>query len=169
MAQPWRKPAPAVTPTTITECARHYMACATALAKAMGLPLSEAFVQAHRESISCVFIESGRAGVRLAADVTLPSLSEAPVRTPEHPTRTDTEEPSGNGQQDITHVPTGLKLPCGGQLIADLTASQLYMLIQKVSRLAMADMEAHEPLLSALQFERSQRINSGKRNGYGSE
>jgi hypothetical protein len=43
----------------------------------MGVPLSETFLREHRESISCCFIEAGRAGVRLPAGVQLPPLQMA--------------------------------------------------------------------------------------------
>ena len=43
---PRRRPeAPTVAPTTLTEIARRYYACAVALAKAMGLPMSETFLR----------------------------------------------------------------------------------------------------------------------------
>jgi hypothetical protein len=61
-------------PTTLTEITRRYYATAVALAKAMGVPMSETFLQAHRESISCCFIEAGKAGVRLPPAVQLPPL-----------------------------------------------------------------------------------------------
>jgi hypothetical protein len=69
------KPAPASAPTTLQEISRRYYACAVQLAKVMGLPLTEAFLREHRESISCCFIESGRAGVRLPAGAVLPPLA----------------------------------------------------------------------------------------------
>src|SRR5919109_5190166 len=75
--KPRRAPAPDVAPTTLTEITRRYYACAVALAKAMGVPLSETFLREHRESISCCFIEAGRAGVRLPAGVPLPPLTAA--------------------------------------------------------------------------------------------
>jgi hypothetical protein len=61
-------------PTTLTEITRRYYATAIALARAMGLPLSEQFIRDYRESISACFIESGRAGVRLLPTVPLPPL-----------------------------------------------------------------------------------------------
>jgi hypothetical protein len=81
MAKPWKAPAASDhrrPPDTIHEICRRYYACAVALAQAMGLPLSETFLREHRESISCCFIEAGRAGVRLPAGVPLPPLV-APV------------------------------------------------------------------------------------------
>jgi hypothetical protein len=47
------------------------------LSKAMGVPMSETFMREHRESISCCFIEAGRAGVRLPPAVQLPPLAQA--------------------------------------------------------------------------------------------
>ena len=74
-ARPRRRfEATSVEPTTLTEITRRYYACAVALAKAMGVPLTETFLQAHRESISCCFIEAGKAGVRLPPAVQLPPL-----------------------------------------------------------------------------------------------
>src|SRR6266850_1170882 len=73
---PRRRPeAPGVAPTTLHEITRRYYACAIALAKAMGLPMSETFMREHRESISCCFIEAGRAGVRLPPAVALPPFA----------------------------------------------------------------------------------------------
>jgi hypothetical protein len=43
----------------------------------MGLPLTETFMREHRESISCCFIEAGRAGVRLPSAVHLPPLAQS--------------------------------------------------------------------------------------------
>jgi hypothetical protein len=43
---PRRRPdAPSVTPMTLTEIARRYYACAIALSKAMGVPMSETFMK----------------------------------------------------------------------------------------------------------------------------
>ena len=64
-------------PTSLHEITRRYYACAVALAKAMGLPLTETFLREHRESISCCFIEAGRACVRLDPAVPLPPLTLA--------------------------------------------------------------------------------------------
>ncbi len=77
MAKPWkssRAPAPSVEPSTITECARRYHACALALAKSLGLPMTAAFLQEYHSAISCVYIEAGRAGVRLPPAIQLPPL-----------------------------------------------------------------------------------------------
>jgi hypothetical protein len=59
MARTWNKSRPQERPrppTTIYEITRRYYACAVSLAKVMGVPMSEAFIQEHRESISCCFI-----------------------------------------------------------------------------------------------------------------
>jgi hypothetical protein len=47
------------------------------LAKVMGLPLTETFMEAYHESIATCFIESSKCEVRLPAEVKLPPL--APV------------------------------------------------------------------------------------------
>ncbi len=86
---PRRRPDAPSAPTTLTEITRRYYACAVALAKAMGLPMSETFLREHRESVSCCFIEAGRAGVRLPSGVQLPPLTQA------------------NGQPDVSHTRTG--------------------------------------------------------------
>ena len=75
--RPRRRPEAPSAPTTLTEITRRYYATALALSKAMGLPLTETFMREHRESISCCFIEAGRAGVRLPAAVQLPPLAQA--------------------------------------------------------------------------------------------
>jgi hypothetical protein len=49
-----RLEAPPVDPTTITELARRYHSCAVALATSLGLPLTEAFLRDHRESVSSI-------------------------------------------------------------------------------------------------------------------
>ena len=74
---PRRRPEAPSAPTTLTEITRRYYACAVALAKAMGLPLTETFLREHRESISTCFIEAGRAGVRLPPAVQFPPLTAA--------------------------------------------------------------------------------------------
>jgi hypothetical protein len=77
---PRRRPdAPGFAPTTITEITRRYYACAVALARAMGVPMTETFLRQHRESISCCFIEAGRAGVRIPPAVPLPPLTGPPA------------------------------------------------------------------------------------------
>jgi hypothetical protein len=68
---------PAAEPTTLHEICRRYVATATTLAKVLGVPLTEAFIQEHHQAIACCFIESGRAGVRLPASVALPPLGAA--------------------------------------------------------------------------------------------
>jgi hypothetical protein len=80
--RPRRRPEAPSAPTTLTEITRRYYATAIALSKAMGVPLSETFIREHRESISCCFIEAGRAGVRLPPSVQLRPLSEPTVEAP---------------------------------------------------------------------------------------
>jgi hypothetical protein len=164
--------APSVEPTTITEIARRYYATAIALAKAMGVPMSETFLQAHRESISCCFIESGRAGVRLPERVQLPPLEPAgpPAPVPE-PDRDPL--PLGEGEAPVvmtnlpTHIPAGL--PCANQEITMLKPAALHMLCGKVGLRALADTSL-EPLHVALLAERARRFAQGQRpeaNGHG--
>jgi hypothetical protein len=86
---PRRRPDAPSAPTTLTEIARRYYATAIALAMAMGVPMSETFLREHRESISCCFIEAGRAGVRLPPAVQLPPIAQA------------------NGQPDVSNTRTG--------------------------------------------------------------
>jgi hypothetical protein len=173
-----RAPAPDVAPTTLTEITRRYYACAVALAKAMGVPLSETFLREHRESISCCFIEAGRAGVRLPAAVHLPPLgADAPVVSPNGqapPPETsdvatveadvsDFPPPASNGDGPTpTTIPPDAGLPCGGQAIAQLTPPQLHMLVGKVGLRGMTD-PTLTPLLHALERERAARLQAGKR------
>ena len=73
MARDW-KPRPTPRPTSITEICRRYYACALALSKVMGVPLTETFMQAYHSAISSTFIETSRCELRLPAGVTLPPL-----------------------------------------------------------------------------------------------
>jgi len=73
MPRDW-KPRPAPKPTSITEICRRYYACALALSKVMGVPLTETFMQAYHSAISSTFIETSRCELRLPAGVTLPPL-----------------------------------------------------------------------------------------------
>jgi hypothetical protein len=162
-----RPEAPSFAPPTITEITRRYYACALALAKAMGLPLSAAFVKEHRESISCCFIEAGRAGVRLPATVTLPPLSTpatpepapAPVEV-----KAPAETPALNGDAPVSMaIPVDAGLPCAGQGIEGLRPAQLSLLLGKVARLAEAQGGRWTTLLEALQRERMARLAQGQR------
>jgi hypothetical protein len=154
-----RPDAPTGEPATLTEITRRDYACAVALAKAMGLPMSEDFLRQHRESISCCFIEAGRAGVRLPPAVPLPPLtapdqapaSEAADRTKGDPEAGEIlctgmppapEAPPTNGHTPPLAIPTDGSLPCGGVVIADLKPAQLAMLIGKVARLVHDQGEA---------------------------
>jgi hypothetical protein len=179
---PRRRPdTPGVPTTTLHEITRRYYACAVALAKAMGLPLSETFLREHRESISCCFIEAGREGLRLPASVTLPPLvgktePEAgegfPLDAQENlggrPAKPDREakvaEGSPNGHAPTpTRIPTAEGLPCGGALIVALQPAQLSMLIGKVETLAQAKGGPWATLLTALVAERQTRVAKGRK------
>jgi hypothetical protein len=187
---PRRRPEAPSAPTTLTEIARRYYACAVALAKAMGLPLTETFLREHRESISCCFIEAGRAGVRLPPAVQLPPLSGPPAADP--PAEAGEimcsgmppapEAPPTNGDTPPlsvittvaelpTRIPAGLQLPCAEALITDLRPPQLSLLIGKVGLRALAE-KSLEPLHVALLAERARRFEGGKKptpdaNGHG--
>jgi hypothetical protein len=173
--RPRRRPEAPSAPTTLTEITRRYYACAVALAKAMGLPLSETFMREHRESISCCFIEAGRVGVRLPPGVQLPPLAAPPAdATHAHPVviREDRPpaDPSANGSVPrdgtIVPIPTTIPpdsgLPCGGALIANLTPPQLHMLVSKVGFRILAE-PTYAPLLHALQAERAARLAKGRK------
>jgi len=174
----------------VTEITRRYYACAVALAKAMGLPLSETFLREHRESISCCFIEAGRAGVRLPAAVHLPPLAaDSPVAQDNGDAKAAEPEPESivnasntfsppvagpptepepavatNGDTPaLTIVPAEAALPCGGQTISTLKPAQLAMLISKTARLVRDDGERWAPLLHALQSERQARLERGRK------
>jgi hypothetical protein len=159
----------------LTEIARRYYACAIALAKAMGLPMSETFLREHRESISCCFIEAGRAGVRLPPAVQLPPLSEPTVEAPAEAGEImcrgmpPAPEDSTNGDTppltaaDLpTRIPAGLQLPCADAWIVDLRPPQLSLLIGKVGLKALAD-KSLEPLHVALLAERAGRLDRGRK------
>jgi hypothetical protein len=192
MAKSWKPARGLDAPSSIHEITRRYVACAVALAKALGVPLTEAFLRDHRESISCCFIESGRAGVRLPASVQLPPLtadaaeghqhaatqlsenrtvvSEAPVAQPvgDHVTNGPAVAPvvvqNTNGDAlPPTAIPLDSGLPCGGQAIAALKPAQLAMLISKVARLVQDEGGRWVPLLHALQSERQARLAQGPR------
>jgi hypothetical protein len=78
MARDW-KPRQPPAKTSLTEIARRYHAAAVALARTLGLSVQETLA-AHRESVTAIFIESGRCDLRLPAGVTLPRLAaDAPV------------------------------------------------------------------------------------------
>jgi hypothetical protein len=156
----------------LTEITRRYYATAIALARAMGLPMSEDFLRQHRESISCCYIEAGRAGVRLPPAVQLPPLAptngDTPLDTTEmtdiHCTGMPTapEEPPTNGHPSPLAIPKDVGLPCGGQVIADLKPAQLAMLIARAANLVHEQGEAWVPLLGSLQLERAKRLERGR-------
>jgi hypothetical protein len=184
---PRRRPeAPSAPPTTITELARRYHSCAVALATSLGLPLTEAFLRDHRESVSSIFIAADRAGVRLPAGVQLPPLAEAPVASVNgHGATGDTPtpavipgEPVADGATGVaptnghpppltvadlpTHIPAGMQLPCAEALIVDLTPPQLHMLCGKVGLKALADPSLARLHLALLQ-ERARRFANGQK------
>jgi hypothetical protein len=175
---PRRRPdAPSATPTNLTEIARRYYACAIALAKAMGVPMSETFLREHRESISCCFIEAGRAGVRLPPAVQLPPLTAPAVEAPAEAGEImcsgmppAPEAPATNGHMppltaaDLpTRIPAGLQLPCADAWIVDLRPPQLSLLIGKVGLKALAD-KSLEPLHVALLAERARQFEQGRKH-----
>jgi hypothetical protein len=148
----------------------------------MGLPMSEVFMREHRESISCCFIEAGRAGVRLQPAVTLPPLSAhgqppaepspsaSPTGEPEYEVTTyglamvgDPQEAPQrpNGDERPTTIPLAGGLPCGGKAIATLKPGALSMLRSKVASLIHAEGDQWVPLLSALEAERQRRLAPG--------
>jgi hypothetical protein len=170
----------------LTEITRRYYATAVALAKAMGLPLTEDFLRQHRESISTCFIEAGRAGIRLPAGVQLPPLTAPPPGEPAvlvnevNPTVNtvngqvgatlpqpvgepgDTTPTNGHAPPPVA-IPTDAGLPCAGQVIVDLKPAALSMLIGKVAALVHAEGDRWVPLLGALQAERQARLARGQR------
>jgi hypothetical protein len=137
----------------------------------MGVPMTETFLREHRESISCCFIEAGRAGVRLPPAVVLPSLTAPPVEAPAEAGEIlcsgmppAPETPTTNGHAlPPTVVPKDAGLPCGGQLLVDLKPAPLSMLIGKVGRLAEAQGGRWTVLLAALQAERTARLDRGRK------
>jgi hypothetical protein len=172
--KPRRRPEAPSAPTTLTEITRRYYACAVALARAMGVPMTETFMREHRESISCCFIEAGRAGVRLPPAVPLPPLSGPIVEAPpdQAPAAAGELRCSGmspapeaptNGHTPPLVVPKDAGLPCGGVPIVDLKPAQLAMLISKVAALVHDQGERWIGLLASLQSERSRRLERGRK------
>ena len=189
---PRRRPEASIAPTSLHEITRRYVATALALSKAMGLPLSETFMKEHRESISCCFIEAGRAGVRLPPAVQLPPLAPVTFVTPEVetvsvsevitelPVLDGTPEPepdreplppeegeasaiSTNGDAPLpTRIPTGDGWPCSGYEIATLKPAQLHLVLARAGFRAHNDTSVM-PLLAALQVEREQRLQRGRK------
>jgi hypothetical protein len=178
---PRRRPeAPTFAPTSLTEIARRYYACAMALSKAMGVPMSETFMRQHRESVTACFIESGRAGVRLPSGVQLPPLAQAngqpAVRhqtnagapeadVPDFAPPTNGAVPGNEAAASFpTTIPTDAGLPCGGQRISDLKPASLSMVLNKVAALMHgAERDRWVPLLAALQSERAARLAKGRK------
>jgi hypothetical protein len=172
-----RRDTPIAEPTTLHEITRRYYACAVQLAKTMGLPLTETFITQHREPISCCFIESGKAGVRLPAAVHLPSLLvDAPVVSPNgqgpspvtaEPSTAEADGPAAPAPVSTDATPPPLTipagLPCAGQAVTALKPAQLRMLLSKVDQLAAEQGRAWQPLLEALATERAARLQAGQR------
>jgi hypothetical protein len=176
--RPRRRPeAPSGEPTTLTECARRYHGAALALARTFGVPLTAKFLQTYHSAISSVYIESGRAGVRLEPTVQLPSLAPAGHLAPDLEADRDPLPPgeeeapvvttNGDGPPpplpaaDLpTHIPGGL--PCAGQAIDALKPAQLHMLCGKLGLRALVD-PGMKPLHEAVLAERSRRLEAGKR------
>jgi hypothetical protein len=153
-------------PTSITEVARRYHAAAVALSQTFGLPLEEV-LREHRESVTAIFIESGRCELRLPASVTLPPVHEG-TSTPEAGQEgTDVSDMSANanGHAIPTCIPADGDLPCRGQEIARLTPPQLAMLLAKVARRVQDGADGWIPLLHALQGERQARIARARVTG----
>jgi hypothetical protein len=191
MARQWKRNAPTPEVSSVTECARRYHACAVALARSFGLPMTAAFLQEYHAAISCVYIEAGRAGVRLPPTVPLPPLTppaattngQAPAMEPQAPGSSTTEDvalapqdrpladPSANGAVPAngtvvpspTTIPKDAGLPCGGVLIGDLKPAQLAMLVSKTARLVHDEGERWVPLLASLQAERAARLARGRK------
>jgi hypothetical protein len=177
MARQWKRQPPTPEATSVTECARRYHACAVALAKSFGLPMTTAFLQEYHSAISCVYIEAGRAGVRLPSGVAFPPLNgdtPPPVRVTTAPPSngrdhaepvpdgvTRVTAPNGHTPQ-LTAIPTDAGLPCAGQAIPELTPTQLAMLVSKVARLVSDGADQWVPLLHALQSERASRLAKGR-------
>src|SRR5262245_963080 len=91
--KPPRPPRPPATPpTTIDEICRRYWGCAITLARVMGVSMTDDFLEKHRESVACVFIESGRANVRLSDGVKLPKLGAPQPQAPEPPAAPPAEQ-----------------------------------------------------------------------------
>jgi hypothetical protein len=87
------------------------------------------------------------------------------VTSPTEEVETDVPDvptpPNGNNVLP-THIPTDLKLPCGGALIADLRPAQLALLVGKVGLKTLTD-KTLEPLHVALLAERAARLQAGRR------
>jgi hypothetical protein len=183
MAREW-KSRPAPRPTTITECARRYHACAVALSQTLGVPLAEVLTQYHT-AVASVYIESSKCELRLPAHVTLPPLAveakalEAPADESNSTTRNVFPEATGHQARADESMVSAHKafvagdapppptippgLPCAGALVVDLRPAQLSLLLGKVDRLAAAQGGRWRALLEALVAERQARVAKGQR------
>jgi len=191
MARDW-KPRQPPAKTSLTEIARRYHGCAVVLAQTLGLSVQEVLAQ-HRESVTAIFIESGRCDLRLPAAVKLPPLVTTAVgpshgRQSGEPVVEDTTtvvspngQPAGTAAEGsappatpevvpregtpVPDLPTTIPagLPCAGQVITQLRPSQLRMLLSKVDGLAAEEGRRWQPLLEALAAERAARLAKGQR------
>jgi hypothetical protein len=145
--------------------------------------MTAAFLQEYHSAISCVYIEAGRTGVRLAAGVQLPPLTAPPPDTtngqPEavppsngHGTTLTSLAPeitnavvpdNGTIVPSLVTIPPDAGLPCGGQAISALKPAQLAMLISKTARLLQDEGGGWVPLLHALERERNARLAHGRK------
>jgi hypothetical protein len=163
------KSRPAPRPTSLTEIARRYHAAALALSQTFGLPL-EQVLKEHRESVTAIFIESGRCDLRLPAGVPLPPVAgeaDSQMASLEANSREGKDVSAmaehANGHTLPTTIPADGDLPCAGQEITALTPAQLAMLLAKVARLVQDHQDDWVPLLHALQAERQARVAQGQR------
>lgn len=156
MPRTWRA-RPVTDKSSVTEYARLYHSCVVALARSLGLPMSETFVLQFHNAISSIFIASDKAGVRLPPAVQLPPLGapNAPTNGPPVEPVTsppgdgeleDRASPNGDAPQP-TSIPADGDLPCRGQEIASLKPAQLAMLVSKVARLVQDQGAAHRSQL----------------------
>jgi hypothetical protein len=174
-------------PTSLTECARRYHGAALALARTFGVPLTADFVRDYHPAISTIYIEAGRAQIRLPPTVQLPPLAPAGNPAPEPEPDRD-PLPPGEGEapdgavSDLSEAveadvpdfapptdqaPAPLTIPTGFPSavvrITDLKPGVLPMLIAKTAALVHAEGEAWVPLLGALQSERATRLERGRK------
>ena len=163
------KPRQAPRPTSLTEIARRYHAVARALAQTLGLPVAEVLAQ-HRESVTAIFIESGRCDLRLPAGVPLPPVAgeaDGQMASLEAKSREGNDVSAmaehANGHAPPTTIPADGDLPCAGQESTALTPAQLAVLLAKVARLVQDYQDDWVPLLHALQAERQARVARGQR------
>ena len=113
--RPRRRPEAPRAPGSLHEITRRYVATAIALARAMGVPYTEAFLLEHHSAISCCYIQAGMEGLRLAPGVQLPPLAPAPDDAPEpsneaiaaHVTAADAPDDAPEAEPDRDPLPLG--------------------------------------------------------------